>query len=53
MHGTPETVFKNIFFLIFSKDMNAISANLEKLIEKRDQMKNITFTLVRKNRSLN
>ncbi|XP_035704968.1 serine/threonine-protein kinase OSR1 isoform X3 [Folsomia candida] len=31
--------------LVEAKDMNAISANLEKLIEKRDQMKNITFTL--------
>lgn len=32
--------------LVDSKDMNVITGNLQTLIEKRDQMKNITFALV-------
>lgn len=32
--------------LVDSRDMNAIATNLQKLIEMRDQMKNITFALV-------
>jgi len=33
--------------LVDDRDMQAIAGNLQKLIEKRDQMKNITFALVR------
>ena len=32
--------------LVDSRDMSAIATNLQKLIEMRDQMKNITFALV-------
>lgn len=33
--------------LVDSRDMVAIAANLQKLIDKRDQMRNITFALVK------